>query len=56
MAEQGSEPELEESEDDLKQCSLLEKYDGKDGKFVKGKDITDASYKSVEKWAKKKVK
>lgn len=28
MAEQESEPELEESEDDLKQCSVLEQYDG----------------------------
>ena len=28
MAEQESEPEPEESEDDLKQCSMLEEYDG----------------------------
>jgi len=28
----------------------------KGAKVVKGKDLTDASYKSVEKWAKKKVK
>lgn len=28
MAEQGNETELEEREDDLKQCSLLEEYDG----------------------------
>lgn len=28
MAEQESEPEPEESEDDLKQCSVLEQYDG----------------------------
>lgn len=28
LAEQESEPEPEESEDDLKQCSVLEKYDG----------------------------
>ena len=27
-AEQENEPELEESEDDLKQCSVLEQYDG----------------------------
>ena len=28
IAEQGNELELEESVDDLKQCSMLEKYDG----------------------------
>lgn len=28
----------------------------KGAKVVKGKDLTDASYKGVEKWAKKKVK
>ena len=28
IAEQESEPEAEESEDDLKQCSVLEEYDG----------------------------
>lgn len=28
MAEQESEPEPEENEDDLKQCSMLEEYDG----------------------------
>lgn len=28
IAEQESEPESEESEDDLKQCSMLEQYDG----------------------------
>ena len=28
MVEQGDEPESEESVDDLKQCSMLEKYDG----------------------------
>lgn len=28
----------------------------KGAKVIKGKDLTDASYKSVEKWAKKKVK
>ena len=28
----------------------------KDKELVKGKDLTDLSYKSVEKWAKKKVR
>lgn len=28
MAKQGNEPEPEENEDDLKQCSVLEEYDG----------------------------
>lgn len=28
MIEQRNEPELKESEDDLKQCSVLEEYDG----------------------------
>ena len=32
------------------------KESAKDAEVVKGKDLTDLSYKSVEKWAKKKVR